>query len=105
MDKTENIVALGDSGNYDTDCIFIVYFVDILVPDEYFAVYAVNALYTSVYLRRLCKFLGLESLSDTALDYLDEGFTLFLFVFENALDLGISIGICLNVLKWSKDNL
>ena len=61
--------------------------------DEYLAVDAVNALDSAVYLRRLSEFLGAETLSDTFFDSLDEGFTLFLFVFEDMLDLRVCVRI------------
>ena len=62
MNKTENIVAFGNCGNNNTNCVLVVYLIDVLVSDEYFAVDAVNALYSSVYLRRLSKIFRLETL-------------------------------------------
>ena len=93
MDETEYVIAFTDSCNDYSYCVFIVYFLDALVVDKHFAVNAVNALYSSVYLWRSCEFLALEALSDTFLDSLDESFTFFLVVFKDVLYLGISVRI------------
>jgi hypothetical protein len=57
VDKSEDVIALGDSGNDNSYGVLIVYLVDILVVYEYLTVDAVDTLYSSVDLRRLSKFL------------------------------------------------
>ena len=93
VDKSENIVTFCNSCDDDTYSILVVDLVDVLVSDENFAVDTVNALYSAVDLRRLSEILGLEAFGNALLDDFDKGFTFFLLIFENTLDLVVSIGV------------